>query len=140
MSASKLIDYGLVPVSTFGIEDDDFIIETHNREIVELEKCIYAFALGDLILRIGSSKERLARRFRSWELDVSKALKGLKSHTGLSEAENWRNELKGKEKGVIYARQGTVVTTPIGSFQSYLDEESVLIGRYQPKFNNSKHR
>ena len=140
MTAIQLSEYGFVPVATVRIADRRFIIEITNYEIAQLEKCIYAFLVGDIIVRIGSSKARLANRLKSWDRDVTKTLNGKKSSTPSEEAAGWDKELSQHGTGTIFARQGTVVTTPVGTFCAYLDEESVLIGRYLPLFNRSKHR
>ena len=50
-----------------------------------------------------------------------------------------RKKLNNK-KGDLYFRQGWIAKTPIGKFNSYLSEESYLIGKFQPKMNRSKHR
>lgn len=141
MTASKLSEYGLVPVATVRIDDSRFIIEITNPEIVQLEKCIYAFLVGDKIVRVGSSKGRLARRLKCWERDITNALRGQKSPAPAWEAKGWNDELSQHSGGIIYARQGTVVTTPVGTFPAYLDEESILIGNhYYPALNRNKHR
>jgi len=117
-----------------------FIIEITDRAAVKLERCLYAFLVGDVILRIGSSKAPLIKRLRSWELHVTHALNGRKSSIPDWEAAAWNEELSTHGKGVIYARQGASVTTSVGKFDAYLDEESVLIGRHLPRLNRRKHR
>ena len=76
---------------------------------------------------------------KSWERDVSKSLKGQKSSTPLWEGEIWNKILKNKV-GTFYAREGTIIITPCGKMNSYLTEESYLIGKFLPKMNRSKHR
>jgi len=140
VTAAKLSEYGLVPVATVRIVDRRFTIEITNHEIVQLEKCIYAFLIGDTIVRIGSSKAPLRGRLKSWERDITNALNGRKSPSPDWEAKAWNEALTLHGSGLIFARQGTVVTTPIGTFPAYLDEESVLIGRHLPRLNRSKFR
>jgi hypothetical protein len=78
--------------------------------------------------------------------DISHALKDEKSPAPREEAKKWRRALPPGISGVLYARQGWSVTTPIKAFPAYLDEESILIGRMcettQPDriLNRNKHR
>ena len=102
--------------------------------------------MGDGYFRIGSSKEPLRSRLKDYELDISHALKKEKSPAPPEEAEKWRKALPPGSSGVIYARRGTMVKTPIREFRAYLDEESVLIGKLfdeEPPdhiLNRNKHR
>jgi hypothetical protein len=57
-----------------------------------------------------------------------------------SEADGWRACLEAAGHGEVFARQGTAVITPIGTFPAYLDEESILIGRHRPPLNRNTHR
>jgi len=135
-----LTAYGLKRFAQFSIKDDRFTIAIENADIAKNEKSIYAFVVDDDIVRIGSSKARLGNRMKVWQRDVSLALQGLRSSTPPSEAEAWRELLPDGRVGTVYARRGTTVTTPVGTFCAYLDEESLLIGRHQPRLNRSKHR
>lgn len=132
--------YGLAPFATVRLDGDRFLIDITEAEIASREKSIYAFVIGDEIVRIGSSKAVLAGRMRSWQRDVSGALSGRKTSTPPWEAEAWRELLTTHPVGTVYARIGTVVETPVGTFSAYLDEESLLIGRYRPALNRSSHR
>lgn len=140
MTEHTLFAYGLSPVATVRIVNRKFEIAVFKDEVLQLEKCIYAFLVGDEIVRIGSSKGKLGKRFRSWQRDVTNALNGKKSSTSDSEAKEWENILDKAGFGTIYARQGTMVTTAVGNFPAYLDEESLLIGKHLPRLNRSKHR
>jgi hypothetical protein len=140
MTEATLSEYGLVPVARVRIVDQTFVIEITNQEIAQLPKCIYAFLVGGTIVRIGSSKAILRTRFKSWERDLTNALNGRKSRTADWEAKAWNEELGRHGGGVIFARQGTEVSTRIGKFHAYLDEESTLIGIHLPRLNRSKHR
>ena len=71
--------------------------------------------------------------------DVSGALAGGRTSAPVSEAEAWRSWLANAE-GAIHARPGTVVTTPVGTFNAYMAEESHLIGLHRPKQNRGMHR
>ena len=135
-----LTSYGLRRFAQVSIEDDRFTIAVEKADIGENEKSVYAFVVDDEIVRIGSSKARLSSRMKVWQRDVSLALQGLRSSTPPSEAEAWRDLLRDGRVGTVYARRGTTVTTPVGTFCAYLDEESLLIGRHQPRLNRSKHR
>lgn len=135
-----LRSYGLRPFASVSVVENRFVIVIEDADLGANEKSIYAFAVEDEIVRIGSSKGRLGHRMRTWERDVSRALQGLPSSTPAWEAEAWRELLGRGRVGIIYARQGTTVTTPVGTFCAYLDEESLLIGRHLPRLNRSKHR
>ncbi len=132
--------YGLAPFATVRLDRDSFLIDIADHEIAGREKSIYAFVVGDEIVRIGSSKAVLSSRMRSWQRDVSGALSGRRTSTPPWEAEAWRELLTKHPGGTVYARTGTVVETPVGTFSAYLDEESLLIGRYRPALNRSFHR
>src|SRR5215470_10382233 len=56
------------------------------------------------------------------------------------EAAGWRERLTLHAHGYVFARQGYTVTTPVGTFSAYLDEESILIGRHRPALNRNMHR
>ena len=146
MNAAKLIKYGLVPVARVRIVDRNLIIDITDPKTVKLEMCIYAFLIEGKVYRIGSSKAPLENRLKDYERDISHALKKEKSPAPLEEAKKWRKALPPGSSGVIYARQGTMVKTPIGEFPAYLDEESVLIGKlfaeepHDHVLNRNKHR
>src|SRR4051794_32737462 len=71
---NQLAEYGLASVALVRMDGRRFTIEILNDEIAQLEKCIYAFVVGENVLRIGSSKARLRSRLKTWERDVSAAL------------------------------------------------------------------
>lgn len=136
----RLRGYGLAPFATVHLDGDRFLIDITGPDVASREKSIYAFVIGGEIVRIGSSKAVLASRMRSWERDVSGALSGRKTSTPPWEAEAWRELLTKYPGGAVYARTGTIVETPVGTFSAYLDEESLLIGRYRPALNRNFHR
>ncbi len=140
MSSEILGRYGLVPVATVRIVDGHFKIEISDSDMLERDRCIYAFLVGNEIVRIGSSKAPLKVRLKAWERDVTNALQRRKSPTPTKEADQWDAMLKQHGSGMIFARPGTVVKTPVGEISTYLDEESVLIGKHKPRLNRSKHR
>ena len=146
MTASDLTEYGLVPVARFHIADNELKIVITDPETVKLEKCIYAFLIGGEAVRVGSSKAPLKERLNDYERDITNALNGRKSPAPAQEAAQWRKMLPAGVSGDIYARQGTEVTTSVGKFRVYMDEESILIGelfRTQPHdriLNRNKHR
>lgn len=133
------MSYGLTRCATFKVIGDQFSITIEDAETVALERVVYAFVIEGEIVRIGSSKNVFRTRLASWQRDVSRALRGERSPTPDWEAQEWKKRLA-HSYGVIFARQGTEVTTPIGTFRAYLDEESVLIGRHRPPLNRNKHR
>jgi hypothetical protein len=148
MNAAKLTNYGLVPVARVRIVDQNLIIDITDSKTVKLKMCIYAFLIEGKVYRVGSSKAPLEERLKDYKRDISHALKGEKSPAPDDEAEKWKKALPAGRSGVIYARQGTIVTTPIDTFPAYLDEESILIGmlfkdRDLPPdqiLNRNKHR
>ena len=146
MNAADLKKYGLKPVARVHLADRELIIDITDPETVKLRKCVYAFLMGGEVVRIGSSKSPLENRLKDYTRDISNALKGKKSPAPDQEARKWKERLPAGSSGVIYARQGTMVKTPIGEFPAYLDEESILIGRLfaeEPPdhiLNRNKHR
>lgn len=136
----KLRAYGLRPFADVRLEHERFVIEVIDEDTAALEKCIYAFVVGGEIVRIGSSKARLGHRMKIWQRDVTRRLGGHPSSTPPWEAAAWKERLIRHGGGAVYARQGTWMSTPVGSFNAYLDEESLLIGRHLPPLNRSKHR
>lgn len=141
MPTEKILKkYKFKRVGRFFLRKKQFIIEIEDKRTTDLGKTIYIFVTGKEIARIGSSKGILRHRFRAWERDVTSRLRGRNSSTLLWEAKAWQKLLKQHGEGVIFARQGTKVQTPVGTIHTYLDEESVLIGRHLPPLNRSKHR
>jgi hypothetical protein len=140
---ADLAYYGLVKVAELALTDKDvFQITVTDLETTRKERTIYAIVIDKRIVRIGSSKAQLRLRLREWERLVTNRLQNpeAKSATPLWEALEWKRLLNTHGGGAFYARQGTEVRTPIGEFRAYLDEESILIGRYLPLLNRSKHR
>ena len=135
-----VLRYGMRLLGRFHLRDGGFAIDIEDDSLVAQDRCIYAFVLGGEIVRIGSSKAILRKRMKAWQRDVSKSMRGEKSATPKWEAEEWRRRLQEHGPGEIWARRGTEVTTPVGTFPAYMDEESVLIGRHLPPLNRSKHR
>lgn len=127
MTAKALARYRLVKVARVRIEDRKFIIEITDSKTADLVECIYAFFIGGKVVRIGSSKARLKDRLRNYERHITRALKGQKSPAPAQEARKWSTILPAGSSGEIYARQGTMVKTPLGRFRVYMDEESLLI-------------
>ena len=148
MTAAELTKYGLVPVAHVRIVDQNLIIDITDQKTVELEMCIYAFLIEGKVYRIGSSKAPLENRLKDYKRDITNALNGRKSPAPPEEAEKWKKRLPAGRSGVIYARQGWSVTTPIKTFPAYMDEESLLIeelfkdGDLTPDeiLNRNKHR
>jgi hypothetical protein len=117
-----------------------FAVTLDSEAAGDWQMCIYAFLVGDEVKRIGSSKAPLCKRLREWECDVTRALRGRRSRPSAREAVMWSECLQTHRVGEIYARIGTVVTTPVGALNTYLAEESALIGKHRPPMNWSKHR
>jgi hypothetical protein len=140
MSAETLHIYGLKPVADFWIEDARFVVSTTDEDVVRMTECIYVFAIGDEILRIGSSKGVLRSRFNAWQRDVTAAMARRRSSTPDWESDAWLATLPSGVVGTVWARKGSTVTTAAGTFNAYMSEESYLIGLHLPRLNRSKHR
>ena len=125
--------YGLKPVGTIRIIENDFIVEIIDPQIVDQTRCIYAFLVGDEVVRAGSTQKQLRIRMREWQRDVSKALKGLKSATPQKEAIIWREILPKGARGKIYARMGLCTQTAFGQLNIFHVEEAALIAKFQPR-------
>jgi hypothetical protein len=139
MSEADLIKYGMSPVARVRIEANRFVIDVLDTALVALDRSIYGFVVDNRIMRIGSSKGALRARLRAWERDVTNALNGRRSPTPDWEAQAWREALS-QNRGTVFARQATLVRTPVGEFRCYMDEESVLIGRHKPPLNRHTNR
>jgi len=139
MTIEALEGYGFTRFAEVRIIGDEFLIEIEDHDLATRPMCLYAFVVGDEIVRIGSSKAPLGSRMRSWRRDVSGALAGKRTSTPPQEADGWRS-LLASLTGAIYARQGTEVTTQVGTFNAYMAEESYLIGLHRPRQNRSMHR
>ena len=135
----NLIQMGFIPVAYFTVKKKQYIIEMTHDECLDWEKSIYINTIDDQIMSIGSSKNKLKIRFRSWERGVTRTLQFKNSSTPLWEAMEWEKLLENK-KGVLNAKKGDVLQTSVGEISTYLSEESYLIGKYLPKMNRSKHR
>jgi hypothetical protein len=134
-AAVKLRGHGMVRVGRIELSNDHtFSIVIELAEAAHWEKAIYGFVVGDKIQRIGSSKAKLEIRFKRWTDDVTASLRGKHDPTPAQEAEGWRDCLRKHGPGEVYARIGHCVTTPVGTFPAYKDEEAVLIERYNPPF------
>ena len=121
-------------LGTISIEVNTFSLNIDDYRSLDMTCAIYAFLIGDEIVRIGSSKSPLRSRFRAWQNDVSRALAGEKSPTPTEQAEEFRALLKANA-GAVFARPGTVLWSPIGEFNAYLAEEKALIERHLPRFS-----
>ena len=124
----------------FFIKNKQFIVEC-DEEFLSLKKMIYIHTIDGEILRVGSSKNELKHRMRSWERDVTRSLNNEESGTPILEGQEWNKLLKNKT-GILYGRQGTVIKTPVGEINIYLSEESYLIGKHQPIMckDRSRHK
>jgi hypothetical protein len=92
--------------------------------------CVYAFKVGNEVLRIGKSERCcLSVRIGRWNQDVNFALQGhaRKGGTSLEEAAEWRKALK-KAEGEFWAKRITPPDT-----NSLRKEERKLIGDFCPR-------
>ncbi len=131
---------GFKVMGKFFIKNKQFIVEC-DEEFLSLKKMIYIHTIDGEILRVGTSKNELRSRMKSWETDVTKSLNNQKSGTPILEGQEWNKLLKNKT-GILYGRQGTVIKTPVGEINIYLSEESYLIGKHQPIMckDRSRHK
>jgi len=137
-SIKKLLEMNFQVIGEFFIKDSNFHIECEER-FLSMDKFIYVHTIDNQIVRVGSSKGKLQNRMKSWERDVSKSLKGIKSPTPLWEGERWKELLK-NNSGVLYGKQGSLVKTDVGEINTFLSEESYLISELLPIMNRSKYR
>ena len=135
-----LLSYGLKEIGGIELTESTFKIVLSDDKAGKWQKAIYAFVIGDEVMRIGSSKGMLLRRIRQWNRDVTNALKGNTNATRSQEANAWKVCLQAHSVGRVFGRVATLVTTPIGTFEAYMDEESVLINRFKPPLNNHTNR
>ena len=148
LSGKALMDaYQFVQIGSITAPDPStFSVEIELEEALTWEKSVYIFLINDEIVRIGSSKGPLKKRMQRWQQDVTNALRKMsgldtkKTPTKEEEANEWLKLLKLHGQGKIYARQATVVTTPVGKFRAYMDEESILINRHKPRLCNHSNR
>ena len=89
-------------IGKFYIEDNKYCVE-YDPKFGDADQGIYIHVIDDKIIRVGSSKNKLKSRMKSWERDVSKALAGQKSSTPIWEANIWKKILKNKS-GDLYFR------------------------------------
>jgi hypothetical protein len=69
--------YGMVEIGAITMPDaTTFKIVLRDTSHGEWQKAIYAFVVGKKIMRIGSLKGKLRKRFQAWNTDVSNALRG----------------------------------------------------------------
>ena len=136
-----LEDLGMNPVARFYVDRDEFHVDFVGDEIAEQDCCIYAFVIGDEIVRIGSCKSTLRVRLKATKRHFHDSIfRGKYTPTSKEDGEFMREQMKSHGHGIVWGRQGTMVTTPVGTFPAYLDEESILLGRYRPPLNHSFHR
>lgn len=138
-----LISYGMHKVADVRIgEGDRFQVTITDPAFPAMLKTIYAFVIGGVIQRIGSSKHPFRRRMRAYELDITGRWHNPEGRSCCpkAEADGWHAVLQAAGSGQVYARQGSTVTTPVGTFPVYQDEESILLGRHAPPLNRCKHR
>lgn len=141
MTHSILEGYGMIRIGRIEMLDQNtFLVRIEHPEAARWTKAIYAFLIGNEIVRIGSSKGLLGGRMRAWSRDITAALCGRKSPAPSWEADAYRSALTLHGGGEVFARTATVVTTTVGTFEAYMDEESVLINRHRPRLNRHTNR
>lgn len=141
MSIGHLLhEYGLQTVGELYCADGKLGYSL-NENASRLERCIYAIVIGEDIVRIGGSKSPLKCRIRRYPADINKSLaKTVEDGKGTPrwEAESWRSRLQEHDKpGLVWARQGTTVESPIGTINIYLSEEQYLLEKFNPPLNRS---
>ena len=142
MDAYQFIHVGIITAP----DPSTFSIQINLEDALAWEKCVYIFVFGEEIVRVGSSKGPLKKRMQQWGRDVTNALRKMddldhkKTNTPEKEALIWRDLLEQYGQGEVYARQAATVTTPVGTFRAYMDEESILINRHKPVLNRHSNR
>ena len=68
-----LKEMGFKEMGSFFIKKKQFIVECE-EEFLSLDKVIYIHTIDGEILRVGSSKNELRNRMKSWERDVTRSL------------------------------------------------------------------
>ena len=130
---------GMARLGTFRVEDNHFIIDIEDEQLAKQEMCIYAFMVDGQPVHIGSSEGMLKQCMASWQHNVSRSLGGEKSPTPADEAASWREYLADGREGVVLARVGTIVKTPMCRVNTFLAEASELIEQHQPPLRRNKH-
>lgn len=141
-------EYGMKLFGTFQIYSNGRTnLEIVDEDIAARPMGVYAWLIDDEIVRIGSSKAPMLKRVKSHSRWIELRLLGQCKVTDknklakqIEEAGRWRTALKDNNVAYVWGRSGTLIQTQIGEFNSYLAEESALLGRHLPKFNNSFHR
>jgi len=141
--------YGFVKLASLGLSPDgEASISILDPSLCASPKGIYAWIIGDVLARIGSTQAPLADRARQqgrWitlRLQNKSKLKNMqRRERELADALRWKALLDANAgQGEMWGRPGTVVTTPVGEISTYLAEENVLLRRHRPPLNNSHFR
>jgi hypothetical protein len=140
--------YGMVPICEFGIATDGTCsLVVRDADVADQSCGLYIWLIEDEIVRIGSSKAPLIDRMKSHSRWIELRLTGQcrvsdpkKLARQTEDARRWQQALSGGKRATAWARQGTMVESPVGYINTYLAEENVLLERYKPRFNNSHFR
>jgi hypothetical protein len=125
MSRETPEGYGLVQVGRIELPDlNTFRIILEHPEAARWECVVYAFLIGGVIVRIGSS-EKFGKRISDWNRNVTDALNGRRWDTPEWEAHEWRKCLVAHNGGEVFARVGIMVRTPVGEFPAWAKKSSL---------------
>lgn len=126
-----------------GLEDDGFVLVGHiairgsSKFVVEFDvrkdaewwpAVVYAFRIGNEVVRIGKSENILRIRMKQWERNVSNGLAGkfLKGSTTEIEADEWQKRLTSRQ-GELW-----VLRLPIPDVELLGQRKNELIKSYDP--------
>ena len=126
----RLEKCGFIRVGRIAIKPK-FDISFENTEAYWWVCCLYAFKVGNEVLRIGKTERRcLSVRIDQWNSDVKAALQGVTKRGGtpLEEAREWSRYLA-KRDGEFWAKQ--ILPRDIASLRK---EERKHIRSFCPRF------
>jgi hypothetical protein len=129
------------PFASMVLREDNAGIQVHIIDEVAgtLTEAVYVW-LGpeDAIIRIGTSKQPVARRMLQYPKHINSTLAGLPSPTPPEEAENWVRLVKASPIRAL-VHQPPLVQTVCGPIRPYLDIERTLLSSFKTQLNRS-HR
>jgi len=104
-------------------------------ELAEVCFGVYAFVVGDCVVRVGKAEQKLKSRMASYTNSVTRSLnyRNLeRPGTPYWEADAWWTYLSRCGTGVVYGKAGSVRNLGFGEMNIFEAEERLLIMRYAP--------
>jgi hypothetical protein len=140
---ADLTKFGMQRVAQMNLLDEGATIQTTFVLPQAKSWCctIYAVVFGDVVERIGASKDTLRRRCQQTDRILSQKFRD-PHYTGASDRELpiWQECFKRHGTGEVYAAIGETVPTDFGPCNIYLAVENMLLQKYKPRLNNSHFR